>query len=108
VTIGLKPIPLPPPAPAFSKTGVIGSSPSNQLLEDAVRGYNGFGGPKLFGLVLHEFAPDAQFLLNVPDTDLPGLSTNSNVYRRVDVTERGSAGEPNYVSIVTNRSPTCN
>jgi len=102
------------PAPGFTTTGQIGSSAPDQLLEDGVRGYNGFAGPAFLGIsVLHEFEPDTNFLLTVPDNQLSTLSTNPNVWKRVctDATScsaaRGSSGDPNYVNHVAGQSPQC-
>lgn len=106
VAAGLKPISI-TPAPAFTKSGLIGSSPTNTLLEDTTRGYNGYAGPRLYGLVLHEFKPDLNFLETVPDSQLPGLGKNPSVWMRVPWRTRGSSGDPNYVGHVTSRSPQC-
>jgi hypothetical protein len=94
------------PAPAFTTTGQIGSDPSNQLLEDGVRGYNGFAGTA-FGIELHEFTPDRDFLLTVPNSELGNLRNNPRVWRRVLPAERPSAGDPNYVDNVRAQSPQC-
>lgn len=102
---GLRPIPG-IPAPPFSTDGLMGDDPPNRLLEDAVRGVNGFAGT-LFGLVLHEFAPDTDFLLTVPNDELPGLNTDARVWRRVPAGERPNVGDPNYVANVTGQSPQC-
>ncbi len=96
------------PAANFTKINLLGATPVNQLLEDGVRGYNGFAGPKLFELPLHEFQPDEDFLLTVPDGDLDTLSTNSDIWLRVPVSDRGSSGDPNYVGNVTSQQATCN
>lgn len=104
---GLKGIPI-IPAPNFSKTGNIGATPPNQLLEDSVRGYNGYNGLHPYGkIVLHEFVPDEDFLLTVPDNELPGLSKNPNVWRRVPASGRGTMGDQNYVTNVGKKSPLC-
>ena len=104
---GLDPLPA-PPAPDFSETGLIGSSPPNQLLEDSVRGYNGYWGPHRFGLPLHEFMPNEAVLLTAADSELPHLPGNPNVWLRVPAAERGSkAGDPSYVQDVTDQSPLC-
>ncbi len=72
------------PAPDFTAAGNIGSDPPNQLLEDGVRGFNGFSGPPVFGMkILHEFVPNATLLLTVPDDQLPTLITNPEVWQRV-------------------------
>lgn len=102
---GLRPLPG-IPAPPFSTGGLLGDAPPNQLLEDAVRGVNGFAGT-LFGLVLHEFAPDTDFLLQVPNAELPGLNTDSRVWRRVPAAERPNSGDRDYVANVTGHSPEC-
>jgi hypothetical protein len=105
---GLAPLPS-APAPDFSTTGLVGSLPPDQLLEDSVRGYNGYWGPQRFGLPLHEFLPDEAFLLTVPDSELQDLPSSPNVWRRVPAIERGSEdGDPNYVEDVIDQSPLCN
>ena len=72
IVMGLLPIPLPPPAPAFSTAGMLGAGPPNQLLEDAVRGYNGYAGPKLFGNLLHEFSvAQSKQVIGESDSDAP-------------------------------------
>jgi hypothetical protein len=95
------------PAPAFTGSGIIGSTPTNQLLEDTTRGFNGYGGPKLYGYPLHEFEPDLNFLETIPDSQLSGLKSNSLVWTRVPVSARGTSGDPNYVANVTAQSPQC-
>lgn len=114
------------PAPPFTFQGQIGSNPPNQLLEDAVRGYNGYAGTAVFCCgVLHEFIPNTDFLLTVPDSEVPHLATNPNVWLRVcsDPTShgvlygpagstscavaRGSSGDPKYVNDVAAKSPRC-
>lgn len=107
------------PAPQFTTVSPTGSEPPNQLLEDAVRGYNGFAGQlTLDGRVitnargrpipLHEFIPDTDFLRTLPDSELTGLQRNPAVWRRVLPGERPPVGDRNYVDNVTNRSPQCN
>jgi hypothetical protein len=105
---GLGPIAGDAPAADFTKVNPIGSAPVNQLLEDGVRGYNGFAGPKLFELALHEFRPDSNFLVALPDVDLPTLPSNTAIWQRVPPSDRGSSGDPNYVANVTSKSATCN
>jgi len=106
------------PAPRFTTIGPIGSAPPNQLLEDAVRGYNGFAGQLTLDgkvimdargrpILLHEFIPDEDFLRTVSDRDVPTLQTNPNVWRRVLPAERPALGNPNYVKDVTSQSPQC-
>ena len=95
------------PAPDFEKIGAIGSSPTNRLLEDAVRGFNGYAGPKRFDLFLHEFLPDENFLKSVPDVALGTLQQNPNVWRRVLPSERGTEGDPQYVQKVTMKQAVC-
>ena len=96
------------PAPDFDRIGVIGTSPTNRQLEDAVRAFNGYGGPPPpFGGVLHEFTPDKVFLETVPDTGLGSLHQNPNVWRRVLPSERGTLGDPQYVQRVTMKQATC-
>jgi len=95
------------PAPTFTSAGAIGSTPPNQLLEDTTRGFNGYGGPALYGYVLHEFEPSLSYLETVPNAQLSGLGTNSLVWMRVPVGARGTSGTPNYVALVTGQSPQC-
>jgi hypothetical protein len=106
VTAGLMPITI-TPAPTYSNSGLIGSTPTNLLLEDSTRGFNGWAGPRLYGLVLHEFKPDLNFLETLPNAQLPGLATNLAVWTRVPVADRGNSGDPNYVGHVTGQSPQC-
>lgn len=110
VDLGLRPLPVtPPPVPEFFSDGRIGSPNPNQLLEDAIRGYNGFlGTDPLFGLPLHEFTIDTDFLIHVPDEAVEGLNRNPRVWRRVGPPERRpERGDPLYVNNVINKSPGC-
>ena len=109
MTNGLAPI-TSNPAPAFTTIGVIGSTPSNQLLDDSTRGYNGYGNMRLYGHSLHEFQPDVMYLSTVPNAALPGLSTNPLVWKRVPASARivvPQKGDPDYVTHVTAQSPQC-
>lgn len=101
-------IPGSPPAPDFPSAGTIGSNPIDMLLEDGVRGYNGFAGPSLYGYVLHEFRPDVDFLTSASNDLLANLGTNTAVWQRVPIADRGSSGDPNYVGNVTARTTACN
>ena len=105
---GLSPI-ASPPAPPFTQTGVIGSTPTNRLLEDSTRYYNGYGTMTLYGHSLHEFEPDLNYLKTVPNAQLAGLATDPKVWTRVPGTAaaRGSSGDPNYVLNVTVQPPLC-
>jgi hypothetical protein len=95
------------PAPSFTHDGAVGAEPPNQLLEDTVRGFNGFAG-QLFGVALHEFAPDLDFLTTLPDDQLQGLNRNPDFWRRVPAAERPqNTGDPDYVMRVIGRDPTC-
>ena len=102
---GLRPIPG-IPAPSFTTSGLLGADSPNQLLEDGIRGINGFAG-YLYGLHLHEFEPDVEFLETVPDADLPKLNQDGRVWKRVPTDERPSSGDPSYVENVTSRTATC-
>jgi hypothetical protein len=102
---GLQPIPG-FPTPKLTTDSLVGSDPPNQLLEDGVRGYNGFAG-MAFGLALHEFIPDEEFLVSVPDNELKGLKNDPRVWRRVLSGERPDSGDPNYVNNVIAQSPQC-
>ena len=96
------------PAPSFTTTGPIGSTPVNQLLDDSTRGYNGYGGTSVYSpLLLHEFQPDLSYLQTVPNAALPSLSSNPLVWKRVPASARGSSGDPNYVTKVMAQSPQC-
>lgn len=127
VAKGLMPIAI-LPAPNFTTAGNLGSNPPNQLLEDAVRGYNGFAGisvTPVFNInVLHEFIPNTTFLLTVPNAQLPTLFTNPSVWLRVCSVPgagvlfgpvgssscsatRGSSGDPIYVNNVAANPPQC-
>jgi hypothetical protein len=53
------------PAPSFMTAGVVGLASPDQLLEDSVRGFNGYGSVRLYSLPLHEFQPDINFLETV-------------------------------------------
>ena len=77
------------------------------LLEDGVRGYNGYGTKTLYGVALREFRPDINFLKNLPDSSLAGLATNTAIWERVPVADRGTSGDPDYVNRVTQRQPSC-
>ena len=114
---GLRPIRF-APAPHFTTRGPIGSEPPNQLLEDGVRGYNGFAGSLILegvliegaggrAVALHEFRPNVNFLATVPDNEVPRLHTDPRVWEHVPPTDRPARGEPNYVRLVTSRSPQC-
>lgn len=85
----------------------IGTAPINMLLEDGVRGYNGYGTKTLYGVALREFRPDINFLKNLPDNALAGLATNTAIWERVPVADRGTSGDPDYVNRVTQRQPSC-
>ena len=100
-------IPTDAPAADFTASGLLGANVVDMLLEDGVRGYNGYGGNKLYGVALREFRPDSDFLLTLPDNSLPTLSTNTSIWQRVPVSERGTAGDPDYVGKVTLKQPTC-
>jgi hypothetical protein len=103
---GRRPIPG-TPAPGWTTNGVIGSNPPNELLEDSVRGYNGFAGTNQFGLALHEFTPDTDFLLNATDQDLRGINNDARVWRRVPAADRPATGDPDYFNRVRMRTPQC-
>jgi len=108
-----------PPAPAFTTTGPIGSNPPNQLLEDAVRGYNGYSTQLILPpdqpvydsndnpVLLHEFIPDADYLIALPNSKLKGLDKDPKVWTRVSPDQRPRNGDPNYVKNVISRSPNC-
>jgi hypothetical protein len=98
------------PAPAFTAAGRIGSASPNQLLEDAVRGYNGFEGTA-YGRALHEFVPNETFLATQP---LRRLYTDSRVWRRVPAAERVQRdsdgqykGDAAYYNHVSGTLPHC-
>jgi hypothetical protein len=98
------------PAPRFTSSGTIGSTPTDQLLEDAVRGYNGYAGSTPFGTALHEFIPDTVFLETVPDAQLPGIEIDPRVWRPVLPAERphcSACGDPSYVENVIKTTAQC-
>lgn len=105
------------PTPDFRTTGVFGNidpdnMTRNQLLEDAVRSYNGFSGSLVLQLVrisggLHEFMPNIEFLKNVPNAQLPTLNSNPQVWMRSPIAPRGSSGDPNYFFNVFSRDSNC-
>jgi hypothetical protein len=95
------------PAPDFTAIGLLeyplNDHPSDQLLEDAIRGYDGFSG-QLFDMpLLHEFAPDSMFLKNA---SIPQLSTPL-VWKRVPAAMRPTSGDPHYVEHVAAEQPAC-
>ena len=95
------------PAAEYTSAGLLGASPINMLLEDGVRGYNGYGANKLYGVALREFRPDIDFLVNLSDNSLATLATNTAIWQRVPESERGTSGDPEYVSKVTSKQPSC-
>jgi hypothetical protein len=118
VAAGLRPITI-PPSPAFTTSGLLGSNPPNQLLEDAVRGYNGYATAlRLNGhvvhdsngnrILLHEFIPNESYLSTVPNNALTRLHQDPNVWRRVMPRERPQKkGDPSYVEHVICKTSTC-
>jgi hypothetical protein len=106
VAAGLRPIPT-APAPRFTTAGLLGAATPNQLLEDAVRGYNGFAG-RLLGLPLHEWRPDTDYLVTATNQQLGGIQNDAAVWQRVPVADRpAGVGDPAYLGNVTGRSPQC-
>jgi len=106
---GLRPI-QGAPAPRFTTNGAVGSNPPDELLEDGVRGYNGWPGTTEFGAVLHEFTPDTTFLLNATNEQLRGINNDPAVWRRVLASERPQGpgnGDPAYLDHVRAQSPQC-
>lgn len=95
------------PTANFTTNGAFGSNPPNQLLEDGVRGYNGWAGVTEFGSVLHEFAPDTNFLVNATDAQLRGLNNNPAFWLRVPVDKRPGVGDPDYINNLKAKSPQC-
>jgi hypothetical protein len=62
----------------------------------------------MFGLVLHEFAPNKEFLEALPDAQLSGLGANPSFWRRVLSSERSqSIGDPKFVENVRVLRPEC-
>ena len=85
------------PAPDFA---------ANQILDDAVRGFNGFGAT-LFDKLLHEFRPDEKALSTLSNQS---LKNDPSVWRRVLPSERPNCefcGYPAYVDNVKSFSPQC-
>lgn len=114
VTAELEPIPLSQNGgkffvkinlPAYVTTGSFNDPGVNQILEDAVRGNNGFKGT-LFGGVLHEFRPSDDALKVFT---LNSLKTDSRVWRVVRPDERPPDPDPvrDYVNFVRRTSSLC-
>ena len=108
------------PLPNFTTTGMIGANPTNQLLENAVRMYNGPGPNVRFTEPMQEFFPNEEYLRNVPDDELLKIRKNpEKFWRRVGRLERlvnpndpdgpkNYPGDLDYVTKVTKRNPqTC-
>jgi hypothetical protein len=81
----------------------------DQLEDDTIRGFNGWGGHDAFGHSLHEFRIQQDPLTKdlVVDGD-PNTGKVSAKWERVPVSARPGHGDPNYVRDVKNRDPkTC-
>lgn len=93
--------------PSYVTTGSFDNAGVNQLLEDAVRGNNGFKGT-LFGDYMHEFRPNEDALKSLT---LDRLKTDSRVWRVVNPSERQPPTDPlpvrDYVNYVRRTSAMC-
>jgi hypothetical protein len=91
--------------PPFRTTGSFDSAGVNQLLEDAVRGNNGFKG-QLFGDYIHEFRPSEKALKSFT---LDSLKTDSSVWEVVPPNDRHPDPPPvrDYVNYVRRTSAMC-
>jgi len=89
-----------------------------QVLEDAVRGYNGWAGEDPFGLrELHEFrlktrmvkinGVDQRILEVTNERRLGSRLVADAIWERVLARERPKVGDPNYVENVRGWTPTC-
>jgi hypothetical protein len=104
------------PAPDFTTKGqigsggAIGSNPPNELLEDSVRAYNGFGTQSDgWGNALHEFEPDSSVLQTEPRVQRFSQPDDLNFrfWLRVPAGSRGSKGDKDYVQHVRARDAAC-
>jgi PKD repeat protein len=77
-----------------------------ELERDALRGYNGWGGPSFLGIELHEYrlkiAGGALEVVANPQT-----GAYEAVWEEVPTSDRHSFGDPDYVNHVLAQSPTC-
>ena len=91
--------------PAFTS----GDFDSNlmQLERDSIRGYNGWGGPRFLGLELHEYRLQLDAAGNLVVAVNEAAHTGAAQWEEVPVADRGTFGDPNYVSNVLGRTPTC-
>ena len=105
--------------PKLAAVGILGTTDPatgvpNQLLEDAIRGYNGYGAGTLIlhqnydtGMYIHEFVPDENFLLTIPDADLKSLQKNPRFWTRFPAGSRQGPGDHKYIGNVTAKTPDC-
>ncbi|MEN3368228.1 MAG: hypothetical protein V7609_371 [Verrucomicrobiota bacterium] len=100
--------------PSLTTIGIIGSSEPNQLLEDAVRGYNGYGSSTLVlngkntGILAHEFVPDETFLLQLGNNELQSLHKNPRFWIRFPAAQRLATPDKEYVAHIIASSPAGN
>ncbi len=91
-------VPLTVSVPAFTE---------EQILNDAIRGYNGYAGTDFFGFELHEYriAVDSQGLPLVTITNATTGAAEA-VWERVPASARpANVGDPDYVNHVLSRNP---
>lgn len=98
--------PLTVTVPAFT-TGDFNSN-LQQFELDVIRAYNGYGGPRFLGLLLHEWrlVLDGNGNLVLDNVNEQALTASAR-WEQVPVAARGTFGDPNYVNNVLGRSPTC-
>ena len=122
--------PAPTPSPAVPATPAPGASPTpaaaappaavkvtvpefnaEQLEDDTIRGFNGWGGDDGFILSpkqLHEFRIQLDASGNLVVVGDPKTGTVSAQWERVPVADRPGSGDPSYIDDVKNRDPnTC-
>jgi hypothetical protein len=91
-----------------------GGPNGDEVLEDAVRAYNGYLGHDQFGNVLHEFRIRTKEITGLGFVFHPtnervegGVLVADAVWERVPAVDRPSGGNRNYVEDVRNTDPTC-
>ncbi len=93
----------------FQRTGPLG----DELIEDAVRAFNGYAGADVFGMELHEFrvrtvpVPTGHAFV-IANERLEGSSRVADaIWERVPTSERPASGDPEYLDHVRAKDPTC-
>ncbi len=99
--------PAPAPKVPVQVTVKVPDYTAEELEDDTIRGFNGYAGADGFGNPLHEFRiqVDKDGAL-VVDGD-PTTGTVNAKWERVPAADRGTSGDPSYVSNVKKRSPQC-